>query len=74
MNEKILAIIAGVTKKKVAEIEQNMDTEGLWDSFSRLELVINLEAEFGITFEQEEIASLSTPQNVIAVVQARCER
>lgn len=74
MNEKILAIIAGVTKKTVAEIEQNMDTEGLWDSFSRLELVINLEAEFGITFEQEEIASLSTPQNVIAVVQARCER
>lgn len=74
MNEKILAIIAGVTKKTVAEIEQNMGTEGLWDSFSRLELVINLEAEFGITFEQEEIASLSTPQNVIAVVQARCER
>lgn len=74
MNEKILAIIASVTKKTVAEIEQNMGTEGLWDSFSRLELVINLEAEFGITFEQEEIASLSTPQNVIAVVQARCER
>lgn len=71
MNEKIYEIIAGVSKKSVDEIKSSPDIEGLWDSLLHVELVVALESEFGIFFEPEEIAEISTPKKVLAVVEAK---
>ncbi len=35
-----------------------------WDSVSHLNLILSLEAEFGVQFEAEEIASLNSVQTI----------
>lgn len=68
MQDKILSIISTVTQVETEVLKKNLTTEGLWGSFLHIELVVNLEAEFDITFEQEEIASMKTPQAIIDTV------
>ena len=68
MQDKILSIISTVTQVETEVLKKNLTTEGLWGSFLHIELVVNLEAEFYITFEQEEIASMKTPQAIIDTV------
>ncbi len=69
MHDKIIAMIASFAKRETGDIEGRLDEKGLWDSFSHVELVLLLESEFGVFFEQEEIAGMNTPRTVIEVVQ-----
>lgn len=68
MKDKILEIIARISKKSVNEIESELESKDQWDSFSHLELVLALEEEFNIMLEPEEIAEMSTPKLVIEVI------
>jgi acyl carrier protein len=68
MNEKIFKIISEISKKSISEIETNKDEKGLWDSFSHVELIIALETEFNVFFEQEEIAEMNTPTRIIEYI------
>lgn len=68
MNIKILEIIAKVSKKSVTDVELELGSEGLWDSFSHLELVLALEEEFNIMLEPEEIAEMKTPKLVLETI------
>ncbi len=68
MNSKILDIISRISKKAICEIEDNLNTKELWDSFSHLELVLSLEEEFNIVLDPEEIAEMRTPQEVNDIV------
>lgn len=68
MKEKILEIISQVTSLDIKDLEKNLEKENLWDSFTHIELIVNLESEFNISFEQDEIAALTTPQKVIDLV------
>lgn len=71
MNEQVLSLISKVTNIEISKLKENMDSVGLWDSFSHIELVINLESEFGITFETEEIAELNTPNKIINMIKSK---
>lgn len=68
MKEKILEIISQVTSLDIKDLKKNLEKENLWDSFTHIELIVNLESEFNISFEQDEIAALTTPQKVIDLV------
>ena len=65
MKEKILLLISKITQVDIAVLKNNLNTEGLWGSFVHIELIVNLESEFNIVFQQEEIASMKTPQIII---------
>lgn len=71
MKENIIAIISKVSKKSELEINQQLESKNLWDSFSHLELVLVLEEEFGIIFEAEEISEMVTPYLVIKTVEEK---
>lgn len=71
MHDKIIAMIASFSKREATDIESRLDEKGLWDSFSHVELVLLLESEFGVFFEQEEIAEMNTPRTVIEAVQSK---
>lgn len=73
MKEKILEIISQVTSLDIKDLEKNLEKENLWDSFTHIELIVNLESEFNISFEQDEIAALTTPQKVIDLVLKKVE-
>lgn len=65
MEEKILLLISKITQVDIAVLKNNLNTAGLWGSFIHIELIVNLESEFNIVFEQEEIATMKTPQIII---------
>lgn len=71
MNERVYELISVVAKKSVEEIKASPDEEGLWDSLLHVELVVALETEYGIFFDPEEIAEISTPQKVLTAVEAK---
>ena len=71
MHDKIIAMIASFSKTEATNIESRLDEKGLWDSFSHVELVLLLESEFDVFFEQEEIAEMNTPRNVIKAVESK---
>lgn len=61
MKERILKIVEQVLNTKVDEnTSQKNCTE--WDSLRHLNLIIELEMEFDISFEPEEIAKLTNVQ------------
>ncbi len=59
MREKIINIVS-----RVFEIEVNKNTDqkncAAWDSLRHLNLIIELEDEFNISFEPEEIAQMKS--------------
>jgi len=68
MKDKVLEIVSAVVGKTKNELESNLNTEGLWDSFTNLEIVLNLESELGISFEQDEVACMKTLNKIIELV------
>ncbi|HHQ5456027.1 TPA: phosphopantetheine-binding protein [Aeromonas veronii] len=68
MENKIIEIIARISKKQTEEIRNHMSDQDLWDSFAHLELILSLEEEFDIMLEPEEIAEMRTPRKVIETI------
>jgi len=71
MNEKVLEIIAAIAKKNIAELQELINEQELWDSLLHVELVVALEAEFDIFFSPEEISQIDTPAKVLEVVKLK---
>jgi acyl carrier protein len=65
MREEVLKIISKTAKVDIVEIEKNINQKGLWDSFSHLEIILEVEERFDIMLSPDEIASLNTPLNII---------
>lgn len=59
MREKIINIVSRVFE---VEVNENTDQKNCdaWDSLRHLNLIIELEDEFNISFEPEEIAQLKS--------------
>ena len=73
MKEKILAIISEVTKIGVDELLKKENEPKLWDSLLHVELVIMLEDEFDIFFEQEEISEMTTVKKIVELIESKSE-
>lgn len=73
MEHKIIEIISKVTKIPVSDLEAQKDERNLWDSLKHMEIVISLEEEFDITFENEDIANAKTVSAVIQIVKNKAE-
>ena len=69
--ERILELIAAITKKSVGFLKENLDTENLWNSLTRVEILINIEEEFDIFFEEDDIKRLKTINQLVQVVEEK---
>ena len=43
-----------------------------WDSFTQLELISGVEAEFGLNFQIEEVVKITSAQDVLELIRAKC--
>jgi acyl carrier protein len=68
VKDQVLEIVSQKSKRSLSEILEKMNSKGLWDSFSQVELVLALEEAFDIHFEAEEIAEIDTPQKALSLV------
>jgi len=69
--DKIIDVIMAVTKKDKEFIIKNMDTENMWDSLTRVEIILTIEDEFNIMFEEDEVGQLTTVNKLIEIVESK---
>ncbi|MBO5386267.1 hypothetical protein J6A64_08120 [bacterium] len=71
MEDKIIEIISSVSKIDKNELAEKKDVEKLWESITHVEVVVALEEEFDIMFEQDEIAEMTTVSKIIDLVNSK---
>ena len=71
MEDKIIEIISSVSKIDKNELAEKKDAEKLWESITHVEVVVALEEEFAIMFEQDEIAEMTTVSKIIDLVNSK---
>lgn len=73
MKDKILNFISKASKHQIDVLLNNLNAEDLWDSLTHVELIVMLEEEFDIFFDENEIALMRTPAKVIELTQQKVE-
>ena len=71
MEEQVLNIISSFVGISPDDLKKCIESEGVWDSIQKVEIVIALEDEFDITFTQEEIAEINTISQIINKIQGK---
>jgi acyl carrier protein len=77
MNESeiVKSIMADVFKTRIENITTDLKQKDIvfWDSLRHLNLVVELEEKFAISFEPEEIAEMITFEKVLYYVNQKVE-
>ena len=71
MEQKILDIMKSVFRTDAIDETCSQRNCEKWDSMNHLNLVVELEMEFGVSFEPEEIAKMQSFEEVIRVVKSK---
>ena len=73
MEEKILCVlknVLGLESATKALSQQNCDK---WDSLRHLNLIVELESEFGVEFDPEEISGMKCFEDIERVLTQNCD-
>lgn len=71
MEEKVLEILKNVFELDNVDETCSQATCEKWDSMGQLNLVVELECEFGVTLEPEEIAEMTSFDKIISVLKSK---
>lgn len=74
MEEKILEILKNVFELETVDKTCSQTTCEKWDSMGQLNLVVELESEFDVTLEPEEIAEMKSYNDVVKLVSAKLQK
>lgn len=60
MEARIKQVMASVLRTDISKIDENASPETIemWDSLNHMNLILALEEEFGVEFENEEIVNM----------------
>lgn len=71
MEERVLNILRNVFKDSSIDNTCSQKNCKAWDSMNQLNLVIELEIEFGISLEPEEISQMVSFDDVVRIVKSK---
>lgn len=71
MEEKILEILKNVFELETVDKTCSQTTCEKWDSMGQLNLVVELESEFDISLEPEEIGKMQRFEDVARIVSSK---
>lgn len=71
MEERLLKVMKTVLCLETADMDLSQTNCKKWDSVHHLNLVIELEGEFDVSFEPEEIAEMKTVKRILEFLKAR---
>lgn len=76
MNDKVKSIMANVFRTDIENITDEMKQKDVsfWDSLRHLNLIVELEEQFEISFEPEEIAEMITFKKVIFYINQKLDQ
>lgn len=73
MEEQILNILKRVFNDDSVDATCSQSTCKAWDSMNQLNLVVELEMEFGISLEPEEIGSMKCFDDVVRIIKSKLQ-
>lgn len=68
IDEKVKEILEVLLEHKINTDNIDACSEELWDSLKHLEIIVTLEEEFGIKFNQEDIPQLNSMNAIISKI------
>lgn len=68
MEEKVLEILKRVFELENVDTTFSQETCEKWDSMSQLNLIVELESEFDISIEPDEIDKLKSYNDIVKVI------
>ena len=68
MEEKVLEIVRNVLEDDNVDVNTSQANNAKWDSMAQLNLMVELESEFGLSLEPEEISSIKSVKDIIEIV------
>ena len=71
MEEKVLEILKNLFELDTVDETCSQETCEKWDSMMHLNLIVELEAEFGVSFEPEEIGEMQSYRDVITILKKK---
>jgi len=71
MEEKVLEILKRVFNDLSLDASCSQATCKTWDSMNQLNLVVELEMEFGVSLEPEEIARMTNYMEVVQILKSK---
>ena len=71
MEEKVLEILKNVFGLETVDKDCSQDNCDRWDSMGQLNLVVELESEFNVSLEPEEIGEMKSYEDVIKILKCK---
>ena len=71
MEEKVLEILKNLFKLDTVDETCSQETCEKWDSMGQLNLVVELESEFDVTLEPEEIGEMKSFNDIIRILKGK---
>ena len=71
MEEKVLNIIKDVLELEDIDNNVSQDNCYKWDSLNHLNLILEIEMEFDVSFDPEEIAEIKSASNILSLLKKR---
>ena len=71
MEEKVLEILKNLFELETVDETCSQNTCEKWDSMGQLNLVVELESEFNVSFEPEEIAEIKSYEDIIRIIKSK---
>lgn len=71
MEEKVLEILKNVFELETVDTTCSQTTCEKWDSMGQLNLVVELETEFDVSLEPEEIGEMKSYNDIIRILKTK---
>ena len=71
MEEKVLEILKDLFELETVDNTCSQTTCEKWDSMGQLNLVVELESEFDVTLEPEEIGEMKSFDDIIRILESK---
>lgn len=71
MDDRILKIMRDILEDETIDVSCNQQSCEKWDSLNQLNLVAELEEEFNIEFEPEEIAEMKSYNKIKELIEKK---
>lgn len=71
MEEKVLEILKNVFELETVDTTCSQTTCEKWDSMGQLNLVVELETEFDVSLEPEEIGEMKSYDDIIRILRTK---
>ena len=71
MEEKVLEILKNVFELETVDTTCSQQTCEKWDSMGQLNLVVELESEFDVSLEPEEIGEMKSFEDIIRILKTK---